>query len=51
MALIRPQQPMPKFVKDALETANLVKTHFARPAYQRSDCLMWINAAKRMETK
>jgi uncharacterized protein YdeI (YjbR/CyaY-like superfamily) len=42
---------MPSFVRAALKTKGLVKAYGARPAYQRNDYLMWINGAKREETK
>ena len=51
MALKRPKQPMPDFVKDALDERNLQSSYDARPPYQRNDYLWWINDAKRLETK
>lgn len=49
--LFRPIQPMPDFVAAALEERGLRSRYDARPAYQRNDYLMWINQAKRDETK
>lgn len=49
--LKRPKQPMPAFVKDALQEAGLTEQYDARPPYQRNDYLWWINSAKRDDTK
>ena len=49
--LKRPKQPMPTFVKDALQEAGLTEQYRARPPYQRNDYLWWINSAKRDDTK
>ena len=49
--LKRPIQPMPAFVKEALNEADLTEEFAARPPYQRNDYLWWINSAKRDETK
>ena len=49
--LVRDLQPMPDFVAAALRDHGLVEQYQARPAYQRNDYLMWINNAKRPETK
>lgn len=49
--LDRPLQPMPDFVKQALETRCLMDDYKKRPAYQQNDYLGWINRAKRQETK
>ncbi|WP_248306145.1 YdeI/OmpD-associated family protein [Devosia oryzisoli] len=49
--LIRPLQPMPEEVRVALAARGLTDLYAARPAYQRNDYLMWINSAKRAETK
>ena len=51
MALKRALQPMPDFVRDALAGRGLTEAYRARPPYQQNDYLMWINTAKRMETK
>jgi uncharacterized protein YdeI (YjbR/CyaY-like superfamily) len=42
---------MPDFVRDALASRGLRDKYDARPDYQRNDYLMWINNAKRDETK
>ena len=42
---------MPEFVLIALERERLQEDYDARPAYQRNDYLLWINSAKRRETK
>ena len=49
--LIRPRQPMPAFVRTALTQQGLTEFYKARPAYQRNDYLMWINKAKREDTR
>lgn len=49
--LQRPQQPMPVFVHQALTEHSLWEAYNKRPAYQQNDYLMWINNAKREETK
>ena len=49
--LVRDLQPMPDFVVTALRERGLIEPYQARPAYQRNDYLMWINNAKRPETK
>lgn len=49
--LKRPIQPMPAFVKAALEDQKLFEQYQQRPAYQRNDYLSWINRAVRKETK
>jgi uncharacterized protein YdeI (YjbR/CyaY-like superfamily) len=49
--LKRPPQPMPDFVRQALEQSGLMAAYEERPAYQRNDYIGWINRAKRRETK
>lgn len=49
--LTRDLQPMPDFVRDAIRERRLVDKYEERPAYQRNDYLLWINGAKREETK
>jgi uncharacterized protein YdeI (YjbR/CyaY-like superfamily) len=49
--LTRDIQPMPDFVRNAVRQRGLAEKYAARPAYQRNDYLMWINTAKRDETK
>ena len=50
-SLSRPIQPMPEFVKEALEKSHLLDAYKSRPPYQQNDYLGWINRAKRQETK
>ena len=47
----RPPNPMPDFVRAALEAQGLMDRYTARPWYQRNDYLGWINRAKREETR
>jgi len=49
--LRRPIQPMPEFVRDALNEQGLNDVYLNRPPYQQNDYLGWINRAKRQETK
>jgi len=49
--LKRPLQPMPGFVREAIEARGMMDAYHARPAYQQNDYLGWINRAKRMDTK
>lgn len=49
--LTRPKEPMPAFVREALEQHGLLDAYRERPAYQQNDYLRWINQAKRQETK
>ena len=51
MALKRPKQTMPKFVKSALEKEDLKVAYDERPPYQRNDYLGWINNAVKDATK
>jgi uncharacterized protein YdeI (YjbR/CyaY-like superfamily) len=51
MALKRDLNPMPDFVRDALNERGLMGAYEARPAYQRNDYLFWINSPKREETR
>lgn len=46
MSLKRPLNPMPAFVREALEAKGLVAAYEARPPYQRNDYLGWIARAK-----
>ena len=50
-SLIRPIQPMPDFVRDALIQRSLLEAYRNRPPYQQNDYLSWISRAKRPETK
>jgi uncharacterized protein YdeI (YjbR/CyaY-like superfamily) len=49
--LKRPENPMPEFVREALEEQCLMDAYRARPPYQRNDYLGWINRARREDTK
>ena len=49
--LKRDLNPVPKFVKEALELNDVVEDFESRPAYQQNDYIGWINQAKRKETK
>ncbi len=50
-SLDRPIQPMPDFVRKALEARGLWGAYALRPPYQRNDYLGWIHRAKREATK
>ena len=47
----RPANPMPEFVRAALEERGLRDRYDDRPWYQRNDYLGWISRAKHQETK
>lgn len=49
--LSRCVQSMPESVRQALEGHELMEAYRRRPAYQQNDYLLWINQAKREETK
>jgi len=49
--LKRPIQPMPDFIKNALEDLGLMSVYRSRPPYQQNDYLSWITRAKREVTK
>jgi len=49
--LKRQRNPMPNFIKHALEDQGLIQEYAKRPAYQQNDYIGWINRAKRQETK
>lgn len=51
MPLERDLNPMPDFVRDALNARGLMEAYEARPAYQRNDYLWWIASPKREETR
>jgi uncharacterized protein YdeI (YjbR/CyaY-like superfamily) len=51
LPLKRPLNPMPAFVRDALEAKGLMNTYEARPPYQRNDYLGWIARAKLPATR
>jgi uncharacterized protein YdeI (YjbR/CyaY-like superfamily) len=46
-----PQQQMPGFVKSALASKNLTDAYQARPKYQQTEYLAWINSAKLQDAK
>jgi uncharacterized protein YdeI (YjbR/CyaY-like superfamily) len=48
---LRPRETMPDFVRDALEERGLRDKYDARPPYQRNDYLLWINKARREQTR
>jgi uncharacterized protein YdeI (YjbR/CyaY-like superfamily) len=50
-SLKRPINPMPDFVRKALDQRGLMTAYKGRPAYQQNDYIGWINQAKRQETK
>jgi hypothetical protein len=49
--LKRKINPMPGFVKTALEKNKLMKKYQARPPYQKNDYIGWIMRARRFETQ
>jgi uncharacterized protein YdeI (YjbR/CyaY-like superfamily) len=49
--LKRPQNPMPPFVREALNERGLMDAYLARPPYQQNDYLGWIARAKLEATK
>ncbi len=49
--LTRPLNPMPEFVRNALEQRQLTHAFELRPPYQRNDYLDWIARAKRPQTQ
>ncbi|MCX6672440.1 MAG: YdeI/OmpD-associated family protein [Methanothrix sp.] len=49
--LKRPKNPMPLFVRDALNERALMDAYLARPPYQQNDYLGWIARAKLEATK
>ena len=49
--LKRPRHPMPKDIRQALESRKLMDDYQARPDYQQNDYLGWITRAKRPETR
>jgi len=48
---LRQREAMPDFVREALEERGLRTAYDARPPYQRNDYLLWINKARRDDTK
>jgi len=49
--LQRSRNPMPEFVRRALDERGLTNDFYQRPAYQQNDYLGWITRVKRQETK
>ncbi len=49
--LKRKRVPMPEFVREALDAADLRDAYGQRPAYQQNDYLGWIERAQREQTK
>ena len=49
--LTRAKNPMPAFVRNALNERGLMKAYRARPPYQQNDYLGWIVRAKLEATK
>ena len=49
--LKRQRNPMPNYIKQALEDHGLTQEYAERPAYQQNDYIGWIDRAKRQETK
>ena len=49
--LRRERESMPAFVEKALRVERLFADYRSRPEYQQNDYLLWINQAKREETK
>lgn len=48
---MRLENPMPEFVRAALNSRNLMEKYLQRPAYQQNDYLGWITRAKLEATK
>lgn len=49
--LKRKRYPMPNFIKEALEAAEVMDRYKVRPAYQQNDYIGWIMRAKLELTK
>ena len=49
--LKRSLYPIPEDILSALENKGLLDKYYARPPYQRNDCMGWITRAKREETR
>jgi uncharacterized protein YdeI (YjbR/CyaY-like superfamily) len=49
--LKRARNPVPDFVKRALDELGLMAAYKERPAYQQNDYVGWISRAKRQDTK
>lgn len=48
--LSRPLNPIPDYVKNALDERDLWDAFHSRPAYQQNDYIGWITRAKRPDT-
>ena len=48
--LRRERNPMPEFVRSALQERGLMESYRQRPPYQQNDYLGWILRAKRQST-
>jgi len=49
--LERQRNPMPDYIRQALEDQGLTQEYAQRPAYQQNDYIGWIDRAKRPKTK
>jgi uncharacterized protein YdeI (YjbR/CyaY-like superfamily) len=49
--LKRPLNPMPDFVREALDKRGMMQQFRSRPPYQQNDYIGWILRAKRTETQ
>jgi len=49
--LKRPINPMPEFIRKALNERALMRAYLSRPPYQQNDYLGWIARAKLEATK
>jgi len=49
--LRRKRESMPELVEEALRVEGLFDDYRSRPDYQQNDYLLWINQAKKEETK
>ena len=49
--ITRAREPMPDFVRRALEDNDLMDAYHARPPYQQNDYMGWINRAQLPRTK
>jgi uncharacterized protein YdeI (YjbR/CyaY-like superfamily) len=50
-SLKRDINPMPQFVREALEQRDLMSAYLARPPYQQNEYLGWISGARREGTQ
>jgi hypothetical protein len=47
----RPRQPMPDFIRDALNEHGLMYAYYAHPSYQQNDHIGWPTRAKLKATR